>query len=396
MLGIALLGGLILNLMPCVLPVLSLKLLGAIQAGTGRVRAGFLASAAGILVSFLALAGLAIGLEAMGATVGWGIQFQQPLFLVAMVVLLTLFACNLLGLFEIVLPWRVADAAARAGGDRPLLAPFATGVFATLLATPCSAPFLGTAIGFALTRGPGEIVAIFAALGIGFAAPYLLVAAFPALARLMPRPGRWMIVLKAVLAVALFGTAIWLVTVLALQVGTEAAAAIGALMIVLTALFWLRRRLPRALAATALAGMAITLTGAFAAPLVLDQPVPDGPASSARWIAFDAGAIPGRVAAGEIVFVNMTAAWCLTCQVNEAVVFSAPTVLEALAGTTPMRGDWTNPDRAISDFLAAHGRYGIPFNIVYGPGAPAGIVLPELCTESAVLDAIARAGGTVS
>jgi suppressor for copper-sensitivity B len=311
-----------------------------------------------------------------------------------MVVLLTVFACNLLGLFEIVLPWRVMDAAGRAGGGRSLWGPFGTGVFATLLATPCSAPFLGTAIGFALTQDDATTLAMFAALGLGFAAPYLLVAAFPALAQLLPRPGRWMIVLKAVLAVALLATALWLVTVLSVQIGVEGAVAIGVLMAILALLFWLRRRLPRALAAPVLAGMAIVLTGAFAAPEVLDRPGSE-PAASAEWVAFDEAAIRTRVAAGEVVFVDVTAEWCLTCKVNEALVLTTPAIVEALAGTAAMRGDWTSPDPAIADFLAAHGRYGIPFNIVYGPAAPAGIILPELLTEDSVLDAIARAGGTV-
>ncbi len=402
MIAVALLGGLILNLMPCVLPVLSLKLLGALQAGGDRrrIRAGFLASAAGILVSFLALAGFAIGLSAAGATVGWGIQFQEPFFLIAMVVLLTGFAANLLGLFEIVLPWRIADAAGRAGAQAEggLAAPFWTGVFATLLATPCSAPFLGTAVGFALSSGPIETLAIFIALGLGFALPYLAVAAFPRLSRLLPRPGRWMGAVKVVLALALLGTAVWLLGVLAAQIGAMGAFAVAALMAIMITLLWLRRRLPRALAATVAAGMAIAVTAAFATPLVTTPPAPHPGNAKAGWAAFDPAAIPARVAAGDVVFLDVTAEWCLTCKVNEALVIGAPEVSAALAapGTVPMLADWTRPDVTIADWLAANGRYGIPFNAVYGPGAPQGIVLPELLTEEAVLDALDRARGPTS
>lgn len=209
---LALLGGLVLNLMPCVLPVLSLKLLSVIDrhdAGRRRVRLGFLTTAAGVVTSMLLLAGMLIGLKLAGSVVGWGVQFQQPLFLVAMAAVLVAFSASLAGGLDISLPSRFATVLGRAGGSGHA-GDFATGAFATLLATPCSAPFVGTAVGFALARGPVEILTIFAALGVGLASPYLLVAAFPRLVSLMPRPGRWMATLRRVLAVALLGTAAWL------------------------------------------------------------------------------------------------------------------------------------------------------------------------------------------
>src|SRR5229473_6468095 len=231
-LPLALLGGLILNFMPCVLPVLSIKILGMVEQG-GRsrraVRLGFLATAAGVIVSFLALAAAMVALLAAGVAVGWGVQFQQPLFLVGMVALLTLFACNLWGFFEVPLPSALA-ALGSAGEGRLLLGNFAAGAFATLLATPCSAPFLGTAIGFALAAGPFEIFAIFLALGLGLAAPYLLVALLPRLALWLPRPGHWMLTLRRVLGLALAATALWLVSVLVAQTGAPAAPAAGALI----------------------------------------------------------------------------------------------------------------------------------------------------------------------
>jgi suppressor for copper-sensitivity B len=402
MLGFALVGGLLLNLMPCVLPVLSLKLLSVVSHGGAApraIRAGFLASSAGILFSFLVLAGAAIALKMTGSAVGWGIQFQQPLFLVFMVVLVTGFAANLWGLFEIPLPRAIADIAV--GGHNADGTPsnslgghFATGALATLLATPCSAPFLGTAVGFALARGPLEILAVFTALGLGLALPYLLVAAFPALASRMPRPGRWMLVLRRVLGGTLALTGAWLLSVLAVQVSTGAALAIASLMGAFILVLAIRKRLPgRARIASGALAAALALT-AFGLPLTLDRQASQAAAViDGRWAPFDKAAIAEQVAAGRTVFIDVTADWCITCQANKKLVLTRGTVAERLFGQdmVPMRADWTRPDDRISSYLAEHGRYGIPFNIVYGPGAPDGIPLPELLTEAAVLAALDRA-----
>lgn len=412
-LGVALLGGLILNLMPCVLPVLSLKLLsiiklGGVEAGgrtPRRQRLGLLATAAGIVASFLVLAAGAVGLKAAGASVGWGLQFQEPVFLAAMAVIVTLFGCNLLGLFEVTLPGRAMDAAARASGTgRPeqdgLFGPFLTGAFATLLATPCSAPFVGTALGFALSRGPMEIGAIFVALGLGMALPYLLIAAVPGLARLLPRPGRWMIWVKAVLGLALFGTAAWLLSVLAVQVPPAAAALVAAVLAAIALVLWLRRRGGVAIRRIGAAVAVVLALAAVLLPLRFDRSDAATPqaASAIPWARFDRAAIPGLVREGKVVFVDVTADWCLTCKVNKLLVIDRDPVAAALgeAGVAPLLADWTSPDPAIADYLAAHGRYGIPFNAVYGPGAPDGILLPELLSTEAVLDALKQARGASS
>lgn len=410
-LGVALLGGLILNLMPCVLPVLSLKLLsivklGGSEAGTPRrQRLGLLATAAGIVASFLVLAGGAVGLKAAGASVGWGIQFQEPVFLAAMAVIVTLFGANLLGLFEVVLPGRAMDAAARASGaGRPeqegLAGPFLTGAFATLLATPCSAPFVGTALGFALSRGPLEIGTIFAALGLGMALPYLLIAAVPGLARLLPRPGRWMVWVKAVLGLALFGTAAWLLSVLAVQVPPAAAGVVAAALAAIVLVLWLRRRGGIAVRRLGAVVAAVLALAAVLLPLRFDRSdaAAAQAASAIPWVRFDQAAIPGLVREGKVVFVDVTADWCLTCKVNKLLVIERDPVATALgeAGVAPLLADWTNPDQGIADYLAAHGRYGIPFNAVYGPGAPDGILLPELLSTEAVLDALKQARGASS
>ncbi|MCB9959533.1 MAG: thioredoxin family protein [Rhodospirillaceae bacterium] len=398
LLGIALFGGLILNLMPCVLPVLSIKLFSVIGHG-GRtpaaVRAGFLASAAGVIASFWVLALGLIALQAAGAGVGWGIQFQQPAFLAAMVVVLAAFACNLLGLYEIRLPGALGDRAGRMGdGHDGLAGPFLTGAFATVLATPCSAPFVGTAVAFALSRGPLEILAIFTALAVGLAAPYLLVAAFPHLAARLPRPGRWMVWVKLVMAVALAATAAWLLSILAVQTSPLIVAAVAGLSLLLGAALWLRGHSgPRLRPAGTLAALALA-AAAIAVPEAHDPGDADGPSRLADlptgWQRFQPETIAAQVAAGRTVFVDLTADWCLTCQVNKALVLDDRAVADRLAGETitAMRGDWTRPDPEIARFLADHGRYGIPFNGVWGPGAPDGILLPELLTVDDVLAAL--------
>ena len=411
-LGLALLGGLILNLMPCVLPVLSIKLLSVVKHGgraRGRVRASFLASAAGIVASFLVLAGVAVALKALGMTVGWGIQFQQPLFLTAMAVVVSLFACNLFGFFEILVPrWAQGMAGlgqvpitAEGAAEPSLTGHFLTGAFATLLATPCSAPFLGTAVGFALARGTAEITLIFAVLGLGLALPYLAIAAAPGLATRLPRPGRWMVTLRRLLGLALAGTTLWLLSVLAKQVGLAPAITVGGLLAALGAVLWLghvrrRGRLP----APALAG-ALALA-AFVLPAVL--PVPNANAVAQQggttaedeaWADMDLGLIAALVAEGKVVFVDVTADWCLTCQLNKKLVLGRGAVQARLGSerVVAMRGDWTLPSEEISRYLEGFGRYGIPFDAVYGPGLPDGLALPELLTTDAVIEALDRAVG---
>ena len=346
--AVALLGGLILNIMPCVLPVLLLKLTSVLDlSGRERthLRAAFLSTAAGIVASFLVLAGGLVALKSAGASIGWGIQFQQPVFLALMAIICILFAANIWGLFEIPMPafvGRVAVASdARLGSDHARS--FFTGVLATALATPCSAPFVGTAVGFALARGPVEILTIFLALGTGLAVPYLAIAAAPGLVARLPRPGSWMRWVKSVLGLIMVGTAIWLMSIIGVQTGFfNAGAAFG---------------------------------------------------GDAGWTAFDEAAITEYVARDKVVFVDVTADWCITCQANKKLVIDQEPVAARLKqdGVVAMKADWTNPDPKITDFLGRHGRYGIPFNIIYGPGAPAGIVLPELLTEDAVMTALDQA-----
>jgi suppressor for copper-sensitivity B len=399
--ALALLGGLILNLMPCVLPVLSIKLLSVVSHGgrdRGAVRVSFLASAAGILASFLVLAGIALALKAAGMAAGWGIQFQQPLFLSFMALIVTLFACNLWGLFEIPLPAWLGGLAQVGAGDHGhghgLAGHFATGAFAALLATPCTAPFLGTAVGFALARGATEILLIFIALGLGLALPYLAVAALPGLATRLPRPGPWMVMLRRILGLALAGTAAWLLSVLAAQVGLSAALVVGALLLALGVVLFIGRRWSGGLRAASVAVLAVIVFAAPAGFPAGQTPLAET-ADNGDWLALDRAEIDRLVQDGQVVFVDVTADWCITCQVNKKLVIEQGDVAERLnnGAVTAMRGDWTLPSDEIADYLASFGRYGIPFNAVYGPSLPEGEALPELLTRKAVLDALDRAAG---
>lgn len=398
-LGFALLGGLILNVFPCVLPVLSIKLLSVIGHGGGNpreVRVGFLATVAGILAAFLVLASVVVGLKAAGQTVGWGIQFQQPLFLVAMVLILTLFAANMWGVFEVRLPGRLTDAAARGSGGSGLKGHFFSGGFATLLATPCTAPFLTTAVGFALTRGTGEIYAVFTVLGIGLATPFILVAAFPGVVTRLPRPGPWMITVKKILSLALVATAVWLLWVMSAQVSTLAALVVAGLMIAAVVVIALRRRASTQAVWGAPALVVLLAVLAFTAPLVLPRAETEtvaGQQAAVSYRAFDEAAIPRLVEGGKVVLVHVTADWCITCKVNEKRVLQAGDVATALNRdeVVVMKADWTRPDDEIAVYLASFDRFGIPFDIVYGPDLPGGSILPELLTANAVLIALRKA-----
>jgi suppressor for copper-sensitivity B len=405
--ALALVGGLILNLMPCVLPVISIKLLSVVSHGGGdpkEVRLGFLATTAGIVVSFMALASLAVGVKSAGLAVGWGIQFQQPIFVVTLVVILTLFAANMWGLFEVRLQGKVSDVAVAAGNKSSLGGQFFQGAFATILATPCTAPFLGTSIGFALSRGAVEIYSIFLALGIGMASPFILVALFPVLATKLPRPGPWMNGLKKFLSLALIATAAWLLTVMAVQVSVEAAVTVAVLMAAIFALFALRNRVPertgRMLGAGVFAAAIISFVVPTALPAlgigVRDQS--QIAALDEAWVPFDQAAIPGLVAQGNVVFVDVTAEWCITCQVNKKRVLETEAVntIFERGDVVLMRADWTKPSDTIARYLASFSRFGIPFNVIYGPDSPRGVVLPELLSSNAVFGGLTEAGLTTA
>ncbi len=397
-LGLALLGGLILNLMPCVLPVLSIKLIGAIGHGGGdsrHVRLSFIASSAGILFAFMILAATLVALKLSGGAIGWGIQFQQPWFLISMIIVVILFACNLWGFFEVALPRFLADLGGRSVHSDGLGGHFVQGAFATLLATPCSAPFLGTAVGFALARGPFEIFAVFAALGIGLAFPYLAVALFPTLATRLPKPGMWMVRLRQILGFALLATALWLLSVLDATTSLTNTLVMASMIAAIILTLYTGHRLPEQKPKTTPVA-AILILAAILFPITPETGISTSNPSNGSgiaWQAFDRGAIGRMVAAGRTVFVDVTADWCITCQVNKSVVLGQDPVFTLLkdGSVEALKADWTLPDEKIANYLASFGRYGIPFNVVYGPGAPGGIPLPELLSQDAVLAAISKA-----
>ncbi len=403
----ALLGGLILNVMPCVLPVLSMKLMSAVKyAGAtkqgdsadaartlAKIRIGFLASAAGIVSCFLLIALVLIALKLAGHSIGWGIQFQEPLFLVFLMLVVVAFAFNMLGLFEIILPSSMNQKLYAVGGEGTA-GHFLTGMVATLLATPCSAPFLGTAVGYALAQGPLTILLIFLFLGVGLAIPYLLVAARPVMATKLPRPGKWMAQVKGFFGLVLVATALWLAWILSDQIGVALAVivliiALGMGALLSTALGSARWK--KSPARLALIPAAIVLALALPATARPPEPV----ALELGWTRFDEAAIPSLIGEGRTVFVDVTASWCLTCKVNKAFIVDSEAITQAFdsQNVVLMQADWTNPDQTILDYLQKHGRYGIPFNMVYGPNATRGLPLPELLTETAVLEALDKANG---
>ena len=398
MIALSLLGGLILNFMPCVFPILSLKLFSLVGHGThdsGPVRARFLVSAAGVVASFLVLAAALAALKSAGAQVGWGIQFQQPLFLAAMSGLLAALGANLLGLYELRLPWRMAGALGQAATGQSLGSHFLNGFVMTLLATPCSAPFVGSAVAFALSQGPKEIAIIFLGLGVGMASPYLLLAAVPQLARLLPRPGRWMLAVRYVAAAAMAATSVWLLTVLADVSGAQTALLIGAAFgIAVWGLAVFRRRF-----ANTIGGAFIVALITVAATMTIGNTHSETAQTGARvqWRPLAPDAVQSMAKDGRTVFVDIGAAWCVTCKVNEALIVGSEPIQQRLASdVVPVRADWTKADPAIAAYIQSFGRYGLPFNAVFGPGAPNGIVLPELLTQEAVLKAFATASSQPS
>ena len=350
----ALLGGLILNLMPCVLPVLALKLtavLGVVGAPRRELRLRFIAGAAGILSSFMILATGLMLVRMAGGTVGWGIQFQNPLFLAAMIAMLGIFALSLVDFITLPIPafaQRLTGQGGAAGHQSPSLrSDFMAGMLATILATPCSAPFVGTAVAAALSGSVAGMFGIFLAMGFGLAAPWLVVAAFPSLVGFLPRPGGWMVWLKRIMAALLLGTMIWLGTVLAVVLAPPQSAATG---------------------------------------------------SAGDWQRWSTAEMARLVAEDQVVLIDVTADWCVTCKANKTLVLDLDPVSSVLSAAQAsgdlhlLQADWTRPDPAIAAFLAEHGRFGIPFNMIVTPRLETPIILPELLTSSIVIEALEKAG----
>lgn len=389
----ALAGGLILNVMPCVLPVLAMKLGSLVQTGArerGVVRRQFLASVCGIVVSFLALALMMTLLRLGNQALGWGIQFQSPWFIGAMALVMVAFSASLLGLFEIRLSSGSSTFLATRGGNG-LMGHFCQGAFATLLATPCTAPFLGTAVSVALVAPLPLLWGIFFAMGIGMSLPWLLVAAWPALARHLPRPGRWMNSLRVVLGLMMLGSSLWLIGLLTVHIGRTPVLTLIALLTLtlLLATLW-RYRWRTALRAGVLA---LAVVG-----IVTFIVQPDGQASRrdrVNWQPLSEQAISDALANHKRLFIDVTADWCVTCKANKYNVLLRDDVQSALSepDVVALRGDWSRPSVTISRFLSARGSAAVPFNQIYGPGLAQGHVLPALLNRDDLLATLSDAKG---
>ena len=397
-LGLAFLGGVLLNLMPCVFPILSIKILGFAQSAADRPavqrRLGW-AFAGGVLVSFWALAGLLLALRAAGEGIGWGFQLQSPVFVGAMALVMFGLGLNLLGVFELGLG--MSGRAAQLDRREGFAGAFGSGALATLVATPCTAPLMGAALGWALVQPAAVALAVFTALGLGMALPYVALTHAPGLAARLPRPGPWMLRLKQALAFPLFATAVWLVWVFALQAGIDSAALLLSAMLAIGFAGWIVSAWPAHALSTRSRGLTRTLAGfglaAAAALLVLGagQTAPAAVDAEADWAPYSAAAVEAARAEGQPVFIDFTAAWCLTCQVNKRVALHTESVAAAFddRNVARFRADWTNRDPAITQALAALGRSGVPVYAFYPPDAEAPTLLPEVLTPQLVVDALA-------
>ncbi len=390
-LGLAFLGGVLLNLMPCVLPVLSLKLFSLLQNPT-QARRDAVWFGFGVVASFIALALALFAFRSAGQAIGWGFQLQSPVFVMLLAVLFTMLALNMAGLFE--MGTRVSQlanlgglpAANRSGPG----AAFMAGVLAVVAASPCSAPFMGSALGYALAAPLWELLLVFAALGIGMALPFVLIAWVPALQRFMPKPGRWMVSFKQFLAFPLLATVAWLLWVFGLQTDMNQLFVLTLALVCVAALCWLWGKLQlepsRSLSKLVAAGCLVALTAVLlvrATDQEASEPVVSSDKSSITgWQVFSPAALQSALTQGKPVFIDFTAAWCVSCQVNKQAVLNtaATQALFAKKGVVLLRADWTKRDTVITEALKGYGRHAVPVYVVYKAGQSQANLLPELLT----------------
>ena len=393
----ALLGGMLLNLMPCVLPVLAIKVVGFVQIKDPAERvAGGLAYTAGVVLSFLALGALLLGFRAAGEQLGWGFQLQNPAVVAALALLFTVVGLNLAGLFEFgnFLPSRLATM--RSGNPRINM--FLSGVLTTAIASPCTAPFMGASLGYAIALPGLQALAVFASLGLGMALPFLVASVLPGVARALPRPGAWMVTFKQAMAFPMFATVAWLVWVLGQQSGIDGAGALLVILVLVTLAIW-AINLPGRSRPVAIALSVLLLAGGvWAVGGHIVKPLPESTASaaaaqpgSAAWQAWEPGRVEQLTAQGQNVFVDFTAAWCVTCQYNKQTTLSDAAVLSDFAAknVTLLRADWTLRDPAVSRALSQLGRSGVPVYVFYKPGR-APVVLSEILSVEEVRAELAR------
>ncbi|RYZ96674.1 MAG: hypothetical protein EOP11_23140, partial [Proteobacteria bacterium] len=386
----AFVGGILLNLMPCVFPVLGIKVMALVSQGDGNkwhARKHGKVYTLGVLVSFWALTAMLLGLRSAGQAVGWGFQLQQPGFVLLLVFLFTLISANLLGAFEFGGRW--VGLGSNLAGREGYSGSFFTGMLAVVVATPCTAPFMGTAIGVVLAQPAWAVFAVFSFLAVGLAFPFLVLAYQPALLRALPRPGKWMENLKEFFAFPMAATVLWLLWVLGQQKGLDAAIGTAGAVLLLCMGFWAWHRFPGR-AAHAGAGLMFALSlaagiGVLSLPQVqLGRLSKEGP-----WLSYSEQALADARATGKPVFVDFTAAWCLTCQVNKTVVLEKEAMQAYFRekGVILLLADWTNSDPAITAALEKQGRIGVPLYLAYQPGQERAKVLPQILTQDILREA---------
>ncbi len=390
----AIIGGAILNIMPCVLPIISIKLLSVInhlETEISRIRFAFFATICGIISCFFVFAILALIIKLAGNSFGWGLQFQNPYYLIFLAIILVFFTANMLGFFEITFDQFAANFLNKKinqFSDRKniFIPNFLSGILAVLLATPCSAPILGSAISFALSQTIFDIFLIFIAIGIGFASPYFILIAVPKLVYLLPKPGMWMVKIKKILALLLATTVAWLLYILAGNIGLIATIVVAITILLALLCIELKSKFIKYFAIIFLISSSFILPSQFNFIATKEN-------SKNGWMKFDEAVLNSLVSQGKIVVVDVTADWCLTCKVNKLTVFDDKEIIEKLsdANIVTMRADITKPDPQVMEFLRKHNRFAIPFNAVYGPSAKSGLLTSELLTKKQLLELIEKA-----
>ena len=396
MILLAMFGGLILNIMPCVLPVISIKLISVLKhsgAPISQVRFSFFSTIIGILSCFIILAFFSFAIQSAGSSLGWGFQFQNPFFLIFLITILTFFIAELLGIFEItfsqILATLLDKKISEKEAQKNIFMPnFLSGILAVLLATPCSAPFLGSAISFAITQDFLTILLIFTFIGVGFSAPYIILIISPQLINFLPKPGKWMMKIKHLMAGFLVATAVWLTFVLSNTIGIFPSLLVAVFSILIFCSLKIKTKMVKIIFITLVIILSFTLPFDFH-----DRQLKSKSEQDTYWQFFDESILQNLIAQNKIIIVDVTADWCLTCKFNKMLVLNDKEITRKLKSgeIIGLRADITKPDSDVMKFLAKHNRYAIPFNAVYGPNAKNGLLASEFLNKKQLLSLIEKA-----
>jgi suppressor for copper-sensitivity B len=396
MILLAMFGGLILNIMPCVLPVISIKLISVLKhsgAPISHVRFSFFSTIIGILSCFMLLAFISFAIQSAGSSLGWGFQFQNPFFLIFLIMILVFFIAELLGIFEInfsqILATFLDKKISEKEAQKNIFIPnFLSGILAVLLATPCSAPFLGSAISFAITQDFFTILLIFTFIGVGFSAPYIILIISPQLINFLPKPGKWMIKIKHLMAGFLVATAVWLTFVLSNTIGIFPSLLVAVFSILIFCSLKIKTKMVKIIFITLVIILSFTLPFDFH-----DRQLKLKSEQDTYWQFFDESILQNLIAQNKIIIVDVTADWCLTCKFNKMLVLNDKEITRKLKSgeIIGLRADITKPDSDVMKFLAKHNRYAIPFNAVYGPNAKNGLLASEFLNKKQLLILIEKA-----